>query len=215
MKKYGLIVCLGLLFFVTSGAEMSQVIADGKILADKVRVRKQHQIFEQAEGVVFAKPDSVLLAFAPKTAESFTVYAEIIVQNLPVNKNAVIALRNGFHNLLGIDTKGHFIFTCWGNDRKTVRGLRSAAPVELGKPVLVAGVIDVQEKDMTVIRLYVNGEKVGETSMPMTPHDYSGELHIGSDSLLKNSAQETFVGVFKELGFINEALSAEKIAELK
>ncbi|MFW6171305.1 MAG: HEAT repeat domain-containing protein [Planctomycetota bacterium] len=79
-----------------------------------------------------------------------------------------------------------------------------------GKWVHLAGVVDEEE-----IRVYVNGEKVGEKKTPgLLPGNCGQSMEIGFD--IGNTAAEItdhFVGIIDEVKVFHAALSAEDLAE--
>lgn len=211
MKKllFAAMLTSGVLF----AGESATVIQNGNVntLSDDFQIKIDRTSPPEANHLAFDKPDSLVMLRMPKQERSLSIVVDVVPAAFPKKGIAAIATRQGFNNMLGIDTKGHFIFTIWGADKKTMCAVRSPKKAECGRKYRLAGIIN-SKKDSAEIILLVDGKEVGHTALKTAPYPYSRDLYIGAATVNGHMA---FHGAIENFFLSYSALSAEDVAQLK
>lgn len=197
---------------VLFAGEPSTVIRNGNVntFSDDFRIRIERTLPPETNHLVFDKPDSLVVLQMPEQKKSLSIVVDVIPAALPKSGIAAISTRQGVSNMLGIDSDGHFIFTLWGADRKTMCVVKSCEKAEVGRKYRLAGIIDSGNNPEII--LLVDGREAGRAVLKEKPYPYSRDLYIGAAAM---DGRMAFRGTIKNFFLAYRALCAEEIAQLK
>ncbi len=178
--------------------------------------------FERFAGYRFDRQNSYLqLEAADKMPGEFTVAATAVLPVLP-ERESILFLRPGFHNVLSVNAKGEVVLSLWFKNNATgkfdnnikLSSKRTVRPGD-GRFFRVAFSVARTADGKHAVKLYLDGAPEAEKVIDGESYGYSRVFYVGGvpESVGKNI--NGFNGIIRSFVFYDGVLSDDEIASLR
>lgn len=200
-----------------TAADALCIIRNGAFTRSGYWLRRERNTPASPEGVVFNGKDSVVWIKLNKFStpmRSFSVAAELVIDELPATGTACIAVRPGYHNIFGIDSTGRVNFSVYAADRKSRQVVFSRTKLKPGERVRLAGVLERIDDGEYDVVLYVNEVAEGKATLYGEPFPYDQDyFYLGGVGMKQEGM--FFRGKILNLWAAESGLSRDEINRLK